>query len=893
MSTHKELITAGKFDEKFKRALLDYYSYGFKSLSFYDEKKRQTLSEDWLRLNRVIADYLEWSENRGGVMFANTDSQSMEDNPFHRIYAFCKYTPLTSPAYFFHTIAALSPIFRLRYGAASLVSDDEQRMRLEDALSDKLLPSLKTSELIWFYTEKIAPNEGSDRNKTPNNRLNDLYTLGVVECERHDGQKGGKGDRRWRLPELTMRRLLDAGRKVGGDFERHFHSALDFFSKYYLLGEVGGFLVDRTCADSVSPFRFKHEYFMQSLNDFNIADLLYAVENGKWCGISYTHGIGGVETRLICYPLEIRVSNMQGRQFLMYYEPFRRCYSALRIEFIDSVEFYEDKKVRAMLAQTGHETSAENVERGIAAAKNAMRYSWGVSAAEPTVLPHTVSVKIAYDPKKENFIAQRLRRECRSGSVYIPEDEPYIYFKITVADEAELRPWLRTFYSRIVSCEGMDSEQFTLDNDVKSFAELFNNDKLASPPQTAKDKKKPQKWGIPAAAAAADLGGSKARAHDQLFNEIFSVYYYIMGEVLVRLSSGGEGVTYSEREIDRIILQAFNKFYLKIGQKTEELLPAEIKELLFDGGFMIKTQRTAGEPERVKNKYGGFDIIPAAETAYAPKYICAPDTEFYRDALPLSALELRWLKTILKDERINTFLSEQEIAALDKVMTEYAPGVKALPMDKVVYYDRFHFPEKDKKREALILDTLLKAIELQKTVFIKYHSMRNKILYGEYKPIVIEFSKRNNRFQCILQECESGWISNMNVFGIKSVHITDMPFDHTAAESELADLRERSMTSVQIEFYNVLNIADRILTEFSPWKKLCTLDRQTGLYRLTVFYHKEDETDLVIRLMSYGAYLRFTDKQHPICMEIQRRIGRQLERDAAHKRKQRELSFNR
>ncbi len=889
MSTHKELITAGKFDEKFKRALLDYYSYGFKSLSFYDEKKRQTLSEDWLRLNRVIADYLEWSEDRGGVMFANTDSQSMEDNPFHRIYAFCKYTPLTSPAYFFHTIAALSPRFRLRYGAASLVSDD--------ALSDKLSdgsPSLKTSELIWFYTEKIAPNEGSDRNKTPNNRLNDLYTLGVVECERHDGQKGGKGDRRWRLPELTMRRLLDAGRKVGGDFERHFHSALDFFSKYYLLGEVGGFLIDRTCADAVSPFRFKHEYFMQSLNDFNIIDLLYAVENGKWCGINYTHGIGGVETRLLCYPLEIRVSNMQGRQFLMYYEPFRRCYSALRIEFIDSVEFYEDKKVKAMLAQTGYETSAENVEKGIADAKNAMRYSWGTSAADPTVQPHTVSVKIAYDPKSENYIAQRLRRECRSGSVYIPEDEPYIYFKITVADEAELRPWLRTFYSRIVSCEGMDSGQFTFDNDVKNFAELFNNDKLASPPQTDKDKRT-QKWEIPSAAAAAALGsGSKARAHDQLFNEVFSVYYYIMGEVIVRLSSGGEGVSYSEREIDKIILESFDKFYLKIGQMTEELLPAEIKELLFNGGFMIKTQRQAGGFERVKNKYGGFDRVPKTETAYIPKYKCAPDIGFYRDALPLSALELRWLKTILKDKRINTFLSDREITALDKVMTEYAPGVKALPMDKVVYYDRFHFPEKDKKREALILDTLLKAIDLQKTVYVRYHSMHNKLMVGEYKPIVIEFSKRNNRFQCILQECKGGRISNMNVFGIRGIHITDTPYDYAAAESALIGLRERRMTSVRIEFYNVLNIADRILTEFSPWKKLCTLDRQTGLYRLTIFYQKEDEIDLVIRLMSYGAYLRFTDKQHPICREIQCRIDRQLERNALiRKNKQKEFNFSR
>ncbi len=115
MATHKELITSGKFDEKFKRALLDYYNYGFKKLGSFEAKKRQTLSEDWLRLNRVISDYLEWSDDRNAVMFASTDSQSMKENPFHRIYRFCKYKPLTYPSYFLHTMAALCNKFRNCY----------------------------------------------------------------------------------------------------------------------------------------------------------------------------------------------------------------------------------------------------------------------------------------------------------------------------------------------------------------------------------------------------------------------------------------------------------------------------------------------------------------------------------------------------------------------------------------------------------------------------------------------------------------------------------------------------------------------------------------------------------------------------------------------------------
>ena len=146
MATHKELITAGKFDEKFKRALLDYYSYGFKCLGSFDAKKHQTISEDWLRLNRIIADYMKWSEDRNDVMFASEDSQSMDSNPFHRIYRFCKYNPLTYPAYFLHTLAALGKSFQLRGGVDALGLDDDQRIHLEDVLERQ--EDLKTSDLI-------------------------------------------------------------------------------------------------------------------------------------------------------------------------------------------------------------------------------------------------------------------------------------------------------------------------------------------------------------------------------------------------------------------------------------------------------------------------------------------------------------------------------------------------------------------------------------------------------------------------------------------------------------------------------------------------------------------------------------------------------------------------
>lgn len=81
---------------------------------------------------------------------------------------------------------------------------------------------------------------------------------------------------------------------------------------------------------------------MQSLNDYNLIDLLHAIEENYWCKIEYRHAVTGKKSSIICYPLEIRISSTGGREYLSFYEPFSRSYSNLRVEFIDSIEYIKD-----------------------------------------------------------------------------------------------------------------------------------------------------------------------------------------------------------------------------------------------------------------------------------------------------------------------------------------------------------------------------------------------------------------------------------------------------------------------------------------------------------------------------------------------------------------------
>lgn len=1002
MGTHRELITSGKFDEKFKRALLDYYGYGFKKLKSYDKPHQKTVSDDWFRLTRVIStDYLEWSENHNKVMFASTDSQSMAENPFHRVYRFCSHKPLVYPAYFFHTMAALSEKFEVRGGYDSLDIGIDSTLRLEDldaagkgyktsdlmqiipeisdeeeddeggdgevtgpgnyhladhldiinrAIGDELksfadgrkirfryskssvinkesktgkehiaspycvhsykdvlyllarqegMNSLRTYRLDHMSSIEIldqqsealelqesiqerfgavrATEQHNNALKALTERLDELASYGFVS--RNQKQRTWRrsvGDRWWSLQGLTMGKLLETGNEVDENFEIHFLNALDFYSKNYLFGEIGTFLQDRSLKDEESPIRMKHDYFMQALNDFNILDLLYAISEKKWCMIKYSHGIEEDKTELLCYPLQIRISNMGGREYLMYYEPFKRSFTSLRIEFIDSIEYFDEEKVEAALTKSQWALTPEMKKSDLANVESSLEYVWGASTTLKTennaitrVTPHRVDLTLAYDPATEFYIPARAKRESRFGNV--EEKDKKIHFSIDVSNEAEMRPWVRSFYTRILSCEGMDSDTFTLEKDIERVARIILQENLEKPSPNDIPPRNP--WRIPNEVRKALGNGKKARWHDFLFNEVFSIYYYIMGDVVVQLASVDKEGKYTRDEIKEIIESAYDKYFIRTGTETEALLFKELIAFLTDGGFLTPTVK------HVKKYIKSGVVVDEGEVpAYSCQYWCEPDTEMYRDIVPISKIEFCWLKTILSDEegRIKLFLSEQEISAINELLEAEAPDIPVLPMDKVMYFDRFHVPEKNSQQEEKYVGPLLAAINSRKTVRMKYRSQKNILRSKEYRPILLELSKRNNEFQCYAQDCETGEIQTLNIPRIEDIVQTETHFNYTQALSAFNEDRKANTKSVEIEFYNVLNAVDRILMEFSPWKKLCTYDPETGLYRLTIYYQSADERDLVVRLLGYGPAIHFRDRENDIYLEVQKRLEAQM-----------------
>ena len=853
--SHEELIGANGFDGKFKRNLLNYYNYGFRSVEEYDDStSKKVLNQDWDRLNRILDKYMEWSPAANGSRFITTDTELADENPMHRLYRFCKYMP-SKPMYFLELLAALSS--KIEYSE----SIEEIPLLQNSPAAWKRFDSrrLKVSDILALFSDDEDAFMAGAR-KAMSERLWGYSDLGLIESH----QNKDKGDRYWFLPELTMGKILAAGKKVDHSFSAHFFEMLSFFSRTSMLGELGTFLKDRMQYDSKPHIRIRQDYFMQTLNDYTIVDLLEAMEQGKWCRISYRHGTAARSADILAFPIEIRASRTNGREFLIYYEPFRRSCTAVRLEFIDDIVLYEDTEIRRALIDTGYLHDEEEIDSDIRNTKTAISMAWGVSTqrtgrVEGNVIsepePCRVRFRIQYDPEKEAYIRRRLIRERRNGKVTVHEQDGYIDYTVKVMDDREIVPFVRSFYGRLLFCEIDYPNRSLFSPDAENTARFLEDRDVYSILRDGSS------WKVPEAVSQRIGKGEAASGHNALFNEVFSVYYYVIADVFLSMCREEQGFTeQSFKEIER---KAFRKYADRLGTYTTALIREDLKNVLLTDNFVRLDEKKR----------------------YIPRFWLSgeEDADFYRDILPLSKFEIRWLKTVLSDPKALYFLSGEEWKAVTKVLNELTLAETPLPFERVVFFDESYFPEHHARQEKQAVYTALRALREKKSLKIRYLTRNKEMLEGTFQPISILYSKRINYFQVLLFSAEDDGFYAMNAGDIEEISLWKS-YDQILAEQKYLAYRESRMRTVKVEFDDRMNMVDRILTEFSPWKKECTLDRESGIYTLTIHYQQEEEKELVIRLMGYGVSIYFPDEDDPIRKDILNRLQRQTELNRENRR---------
>ena len=296
-----------------------------------------------------------------------------------------------------------------------------------------------------------------------------------------------------------------------------------------------------------------------------------------------------------------------------------------------------------------------------------------------------------------------------------------------------------------------------------------------------------------------------------IFSEIYGSYFKAVSAILAKAVDG----TLTEREITRTVLEnAFGESLVTIPAK------------LSDGSWPLLTD-DFGTPLR-----------------HAPH-------------APLTTLEKQWLKALLLDPRIRLFDPSEE--GLEDVEPLFTP-------DQFVYFDRYADGDPyDDPRYIEHFRLIIRAMHEKRKLRVRFHGHRGTRQSYICIPYKLEYSSKDDKFRLI-----TGFRNKpltVNLSRIDSVHILE-PWN----ESEYLQPREREKTLV-MELYDSRNSLERAMLHFSDLEKETErIDEKH--YRITLNYKQGDETEILIRILSFGPVLKVIEPKTMV-KQIRERLERQ------------------
>ena len=229
--------------------------------------------------------------------------------------------------------------------------------------------------------------------------------------------------------------------------------------------------------------------------------------------------------------------------------------------------------------------------------------------------------------------------------------------------------------------------------------------------------------------------------------------------------------------------------------------------------------------------------------------------------MPLTTLEKQWLKAISLDPRIRLFADEPaELSGLDDVEPLFKP-------EDVCVFDKYSDgdPYED---ETYIRNfrQILDAVRNKYPLSIESTNRKGSIIRAVLLPDYIEYSEKDDKFRVIGSATRHG--GTVNIARIVRCKPYRKPFEKAPADDE----GQTKQRTVEFEVYDRRNALERVLLHFAHFEKQA---EKTGdeTYKVSVSYDKDDETELVIRILSFGPMIKVTAPEHFVNLIKERLIS--------------------
>ncbi len=258
---------------------------------------------------------------------------------------------------------------------------------------------------------------------------------------------------------------------------------------------------------------------------------------------------------------------------------------------------------------------------------------------------------------------------------------------------------------------------------------------------------------------------------------------------------------------------------------------------------------------------------------------------------PLSILEKRWLKAIALDPRKKLFTDEikgledveplfalEDICYFDrfldgdpfeseeytrmKLFTDEIKGLEDVEplfaLEDICYFDRFLDGDPFESEEYIKnFRTILKAIKKNQIIKIEMKTGKGREVVQFFKPEVLEYSSKDDKFRLV--GVGSG---NMNIVNLARITFCES-LGKDEIDKKVFENKKRKIIkdSVTFELIDKRNALDRIMLHFAHFQKGAE-KIDSNKYRVTVNYDKDDETEMVIRILSFGPMIKVTSPDY-------------------------------
>ena len=216
----------------------------------------------------------------------------------------------------------------------------------------------------------------------------------------------------------------------------------------------------------------------------------------------------------------------------------------------------------------------------------------------------------------------------------------------------------------------------------------------------------------------------------------------------------------------------------------------------------------------------------------------------HKPSMPLTDIQKRWLKAISLDPRVKLFgISFPALDGVDPLFTAEDYYI----YDK--YGDGDPFEDEEYIRQFRVV---LEAIRRGSQIKFEMTDRKGNVVFARCRPIRLEYSEKDDKFRVITVGRRS--LSTVNLAKMKSCA-------HDTSENRI-DCEEREIIydTLTVKILDERNAMERFMLHFAHFEKQAEkLDHKH--YLVKIKYASDDESEMVIRILSFGPRVEVIEPQ--------------------------------